>query len=215
MIHLLHAALAATVCLAPSPTVTPNASTSSASVVTDTAYQRLFDGGITMDDFLAAAKARREQWLRNYEQSAVPDAVLATARSAPGPWRLLVVAVDGCSDSVNTVPYIARLAQRLVGVELRIVNSDVGRAVMNAHRTPDGRGATPTVILLDANYEERGCWIERPSELRSWMLDNRAKVKESELFDHKMAWYEADKGGTTIAEIAAMIESAGRGEKRC
>ena len=215
MIELLHAALAATVCLAPSPTVTPNASTSSATVVTDSAYQRLFDGGVTMDVFLAAAKARREQWLRIYEQAAVPDAVLTTARSAIGPWRLLVVAVDGCSDSVHTVPYIARLAQRLVGVEVRIVNSDVGRSVMNAHRTPDGRGATPTVILLDANYEERGCWIERPSELRVWMLDNRAKVKDSELFEHKMKWYDEDKGGRTMAEIAAMIEAAGRGEKRC
>ena len=215
MIGLLHAAIAATACLAPSPTVTPNDATSSASVVTDSAYQRLFDGGMTMDAFLAAAKARREQWLRNYELAEVPDAVLATARSAPGPWRLLVVAVDGCSDSVNTVPFIARLAQRLVGVELRIVNSDVGRAVMNAHRTPDGRGATPTVILLDANYEERGCWIERPSELRSWMLDNTGKVKDSELFEHKMKWYDEDKGGRTMAEIAAMIEAAGRGEKRC
>ena len=215
MIELLHAVVAAAVCLAPLPSAEPNAVVRLASVTGDTAYQRLFDGGVTMDVFLAAATARREQWLRIYEQVAVPDAVLTTARSVIGPWRLLVVAVDGCSDSVNTVPYIARLAQRLVGVEVRIVNSDVGRAVMNAHRTPDGRGATPKVILLDANYEERGCWIERPSELRNWMLDNTGKVKDSDLFAHRMKWYDEDKGGKTMAEIAAMIDAAGRGEKRC
>lgn len=26
--------------------------------------------------------------------------------------------------------------------------------------------AATAVILLDANYRERGCWIERPTELR-------------------------------------------------
>ena len=214
MMPLLQAALTAAVCFS-SSSVEPNEPHAATVAVTDTAYQRLFESGLTMEDFLASAKGRREQWLRNVGQAAVPDAVLATARSAPGPWRLLVVAVDGCSDSVNTVPYIAKLAQMLIGVELRIINSDVGRAIMNAHRTPDGRGATPTVILLDSSFEERGCWIERPSVLRTWMADNKGKVKDSDLFDHKMSWYDEDKGGQTIAEVAAMIEAAGRGEKRC
>lgn len=183
--------------------------------VVDSTYQRLFDKGVTMAEFLAAAKARREQWLRHYADAVVPD-VLVTRGGAPsGPWKLLVVAVDGCSDSVNTIPYVARLAEKLPGVELRIVGSDVGRWVMDSHRTPDGRGATPTVILLDANHEERGCWIERPAELREWMLDHKGKVKDSELLERKMAWYAADKGEKTMAEIVAMLEAAGRGERVC
>ncbi|MEO6444886.1 MAG: thioredoxin family protein [Gemmatimonadaceae bacterium] len=215
MIVLAHALLAATLCVA-SPDRAPSPGDARIGVsASDTSYQRLFSEGVTMEAFLDAAKARRAQWLRNYERAAVPDAVVARARSAPGPWHLLVVAVDGCSDSVNTVPYIARLTQKLVGVDVRIVNSDVGRAVMNAHRTPDGRGATPTVILLDANFAERGCWIERPSELQGWIMDNKGKLKDSELFDHKMAWYDEEQGGKTIGEIATMIEAAGRGETYC
>jgi hypothetical protein len=183
--------------------------------IPDSVYRRLFESGRTMTQFLDAAKARKEQWAKNYTRGVVPDAVLTRARSVPGPWKLLVVAVDGCSDAVNTVPYIARLVEQLMGMEMRIVDSNVGRAVMDAHHTPDGRGATPTVVLLDSNYQERGCWVERPAELRDWMLDNKGKVKDNELFEHKMAWYDENAGAKTLIDIAAMLESAGQGEVKC
>ncbi len=184
-------------------------------MIPDSTYRRLFDEGRTMSQFLDAAKARKEQWAKNYARGVVADAVLARARSAPGPWKLLVVAVDGCSDSVNTVPYIARLVEQMMGMEMRIVDNNVGRIVMDAHHTPDGRGATPTVILLDSNYQERGCWVERPEELRDWMIDNKGKLKDSELFEHKMAWYDEDVGAKTLVDIAAMLEAAGKGEMKC
>jgi hypothetical protein len=224
VITLVHAALAATACLAPAPAVPVAAATpgtpaahaaDSRNAIPDSTYQRLFDGGVTMDAFLASAKARKEQWAANYARGVVADAVLTRARSAPGPWKLLVVAVDGCSDSVNTIPYVARLAEQVMGVELRIIDSKAGREVMDAHRTPDGRGATPTVILLDANYRERGCWIERPTELRDWILENKGKLKDSEIFERKMSWYDEDVGAKTLVDIAAMFEAAGKGEVKC
>jgi len=218
VLSLVHAALAATACVA-SPAA-PRASAAArapivSAAIPDTTYRRLFESGVTMDAFLASAKQRKEQWASNYGRGAVADAVLTAARSAPGPWKLLVVAVDGCSDSVNTVPYIARLTEQVMGIEMRIIDSNVGRVVMDAHRTPDGRGATPTVILLDASYTERGCFIERPAELRDWILGNKGKQADKDIFDHKMAWYDKDAGQQTVAEVAEMIAAAGRGEVKC
>lgn len=220
MIALVHAALAATICAAApvasgGTTIAAVAVPAAAAAIPDSTYRRLFDGGVTMDAFLAKARARKEQWASNYARGAVADAVLARARSAPGPWKLLVVAVDGCSDSVNTVPYIARLTEQVMGLELRIIDNGVGRIVTDAHRTPDGRGATPTVILLDANYRERGCWIERPTELRDWILANKGTLADNAVLDRKMKWYEDDKGAKTLIDIAAMIEAAGKGEVKC
>lgn len=221
MIPVVPALLAAAACLAPAtPAAQPSAAHTAVAPVDvasipDSTYRRLFEAGVTMEAFLATAKQRKEQWASNYGRGAVADAVLTTARTAPGPWKLLVVAVDGCSDSVNTVPYIARLTEQVMGIELRIIDSNVGRVVMDAHRTPDGRGATPTVILLDASYTERGCFIERPAELRDWILGNKGKQGDKDIFDHKMAWYDKDAGQQTIAEIAEMIAAAGRGQVKC
>ncbi|MBC7897071.1 MAG: thioredoxin family protein [Cytophagaceae bacterium] len=180
-----------------------------APVTSDSTYRALFDGGKTFADFLAAAEKRKEQWEKNYRIAAVPDALLARARAAAGPWKFLVVAVDGCSDSVNTIPFLAKLSEMVMGVELRIIGSDVGRAIMDAHKTPDGRAATPTVLLLDASYAEKGCWIERPAELQQWM------TKGGGNFEGKMKWYDDDKGMKTLEDIVAVMERASKGEQAC
>lgn len=214
MIALAAVALTAALCITEAPAAAPP--DRPAAAARDSAdYRRLFEGGNTMEQFLAAARARREQWHRNYESATVPDALVVSATASPGGWKLLVVAVDGCSDSVNTIPYVARLVEKLPGVEMRIVGSDAGRAVMESHRTPDGRGATPTVILLDAAFRERGCWIERPAELRDWILENRGKLKDNEIFERKMKWYDDDRGQSTMREVAAMMTAAAEGKGRC
>ena len=201
---------AALVCQSPEPAGAPDAS-----VMPDSTHRQLFEAGRSFAEFMAKAERRKEQWDRNFREAVVPDALLARARAAAGPWKFLVVAVDGCSDSVNTIPYLAKLVQQLMGAELRIVGSDVGRAVMDAHKTPDGRGATPTVVLLDATYAERGCWVERPSVLQQWIADQKGKAKDDEIFERKMKWYDDDKGLKTLEELVEMMERAGRGERAC
>lgn len=184
-------------------------------VVPDSALERTYSSGVTFATFLENARQRAQQWRSNYEKAVVPDALLARARTLNGPWKLLVVAVDGCSDSVSTVPYVARLVEQLEGVELRIVDNEVGKAIMESHKTPDGRAATPTILLLDANYAERGCFIERPGELRGWLSGEKARSGDSGLFEGKMKWYEDDKGLHTMEEIVAAMEAAVRGESIC
>lgn len=175
--------------------------------------ETLFRSGRPFAEFLEAAEARRELWLKNWERSAVPEALIERAR-ATGTWHILVVAEDRCSDSASTLPYLARLVESAPNLELRIVNSTAGRALMEAHRTPDGRAATPTFILLDPAFEKRGCWVERPSELQSWWIENAAMSNE-ERVRQKMEWYEADRGQSTVVEVVEMIERAAAGHLAC
>jgi hypothetical protein len=180
-------------------------------MATDT-LQAIFEAGVPFATFLANAQNRKEQWVTNYAGTASIDATLvARAAAVTGKWKLLVVSVDSCSDSVNTVPHIARLMDQLPNVEMRLVTPDQGRAVMEAHKTPDGRAATPTVVLLDENWQERGCFIERPPVLREHLDSLPSNGK----FQGKMAWYEQDAGRATVMEIVTMLEAAGRGEVQC
>jgi hypothetical protein len=119
--------------------------------------RELYASGATFAGFLAAASQRRDQWESNYARGSAIDATLvARARAVRGPWRLLVVAVDSCSDSVSTIPYLARLVEAVDGLEMRIVLPAAGKGVQEAHRTPDGRAATPTVVLLDGEWNTAG-----------------------------------------------------------
>jgi hypothetical protein len=123
------------------------------------------------------------------------------------------VAVDACSDSVSTIPYLAELVARVEGLDMRIVDATVGREIMESHRTPDGRPATPTVLLLDADWDEAGCFIERPPALQTWLLEEA--FDNDEFFAAKMGWYEEDGGRDTVEAFVEMLEAAAHGETIC
>jgi hypothetical protein len=184
-------------------------------VPADTMLAALYAGGQDFESFLGEARARRAMWLQHWAQSAVPADVLARAQAIPGRWRLLVVAVDSCSDSVNTIPFLARLVSLVPSLEMRVVLPGLGKPVMEAHRTPDDRPATPTVVVLDAEGRDVGCWVERPQALQEMALKARAAGTSGAFLRDKQQWYDADAGSSTVREVVEVLEAAAAGAPRC
>ena len=195
----------------------PTAAAASAAPAADTALARMWRQAQTWAAFEAAIDARVELWRRNIRLAAVPDALLARARGV-GSWKLLVVADDDCSDSVNVLPYIAKLAELAPNLEIRIVPDGLGTSVKQAHRAPDGRPAIPTLVVLDAAFNDRGCWVERPAQLQHWFIQ-----RGDSLLDHdtdtyrreKQGFYDFDRGLSTLEEVVGVIEAAAAGTPRC
>jgi hypothetical protein len=177
--------------------------------------RELYNAGVAFDAFLGAAVARKELWHENWGLADVPADLLARARAIRGRFHLLVVAIDACSDSVNSIPVIAKLIEQIGAIDMRIVDSTRGRAIMESHRTPDDRAATPTIVLLDADYREAGCWIERPAKLIEWYEAKRGTVPQTQLTEQKMAWYRRDGGREILQEIIGMVEAASAGGRVC
>ena len=167
----------------------------------------MYSLGTTWDQYLAGTKAQREIWLKNAAREVAPALVDRFRRAGDG-LRLLVVTADWCGDSVNSVPYIARLASR-AGVELRVVDFKTGKAIMDAHRTPDGRASTPTVVLLRGN-EEAGVWVERPAALQWWYLGMTGQISDEERLERKMSWYEWNRGADALTEIVMLAEQTAK-----
>jgi hypothetical protein len=172
----------------------------------DIDYAGLYAKGVTFAEFLENARARRDQWRAHYNDATVTPDLITRMRALPGKRRLLVVAEDWCADSVNTIPYIVRLVdgapERL---ELRLIDSERGKAVMEAHRTPDGRAATPVVVVLAEDGRVLGAWTERPSSTQTWFLEKQKTTMQKPLHDELKDWYAKDAGKTTVAEIAEIV----------
>jgi len=208
----------ARVCLASEASVTSAAPMVGAPAIaeaTDSSLAALYDSGVDYATFLGATAARRAQWLANSGAAQIPADVLATARGLMGRWRLLVVAVDSCSDSVNTIPYLAALVAQVPALEMRVVLPGPGKAVMEGHRTPDGRPATPTVVVLDAAGREVGCWVERPALLQAQAVAARTAGTYDAFQSGKQGWYDADVGRSTVREVVAVLAAAAAGTPRC
>jgi hypothetical protein len=183
----------------------------------DDRLRQTFEKGQTWDVFLGTvpANARKLLWDRNWATGTVPAELLARARATGGPWKILAITDPACSDSVNTVPYLAHLASVLAEVEMRVVNAIVGRPWMEAHRSPDGRASTPTVLLLDDEFRIRGCWIEQPVGLQGFWLDVVARGTQTREVGRKLAWYEEDAGVSTLREFVEVMEAANSGSPLC
>ena len=113
------------------------------------------------------------------------------------------------------MPYLVRLSEQVPGLEIRIANSKDGRWLMERHRTPDGRAATPTIVLLDSEGQERGCFVERPAKLRDWVSENKPKLPDEDFQTAKMSWYREDRGRETVREVVELLEAAGKGPTSC
>ena len=120
--------------------------------------------------------------------------------------RLLIVAEDWCGDSANTLPYLAKLAESAPDVlDLRIVGPSIGRPVMEEHKTPDGRAATPTVVVLDESGALIAAWVERPSALQKRYIEQQDVLGRTELLDQKYKRYPERSGQSAIREIVELL----------
>ncbi len=184
-------------------------------VQADSLLRSLFERGQTFAEFVEKASARREGWLRLQRDAVVSAALLERARAVGGTWQLLVVARDGCGDSMNSVPYAARLADSVPGLSLRIVTPNIGEAAQANHRTLDGRTATPTFILLDAAGDDVGCLVELPAPIRQWNHKNRSVLSSDSLHTYRDTFYAKDRGASVSLELVELLESAKAGTPRC
>ncbi len=167
----------------------------------------MYSRGVTWDQFLASTRVQRETWLKNSERAVAPGLVERFRRAGDG-LRLLVITADWCPDSLHSVPYLARLASG-AGVDMRLVDFKTGKAIMDAHRTPDGRASTPTVILLRGD-QEVAAWVERPASLQWWYLGMADAISEEELLERKMSWYDWNRGSDALTEIVVLAEKTAK-----
>jgi len=165
----------------------------------------MFDRGMTFETFLSEAKAQRDAWVQNTGRANPSTDMVDRLKRAGTDLKILVIAEPACTDSVNSLPYLAKLAS-LAGVDLRIVYKAVGQPIMEQHRTPDGRAATPTVVLLRGG-KDVAAWIERPTELQTWFLGPGAKLSQQERSARKLAWYDWDRGDSSLEEILRLAET--------
>jgi hypothetical protein len=169
-------------------------------------YAALWGEATPFHEFLENVRARREQWQTRFSNAAIDAAALTDARGLPGRRRILAIAEDRCSDSAWALPYIAKLSAAVPDkLELKVIPRATGRRVQSAHLTPDGRLATPTIVILDERNRFVGAWVERPSGLQKWFIENKPILSSDELHAEMDAWYAADAGRSTLREILAIL----------
>ena len=162
---------------------------------------------MALEEFIEQAEENQELWRSVHARARVPAEVAARLGGLPAKRHLLVLLEDWCGDAVNTVPAVARLAEDLPGLELRVLRRDEHPELMDAHLSGTSR-AIPVIIALDEHFRELGWWGTRPRELQAWFTSPEAQAMEkTDRYREMRRWYARDGGRSTLEEIAALLEA--------
>ncbi|HUX21812.1 MAG TPA: thioredoxin family protein [Spirochaetia bacterium] len=125
----------------------------------------VFNTGSTWENYLSQMKDYGATSARLYDEATIPSDIIdgfAELVSRHG-GRLSVSAMteDWCGDSAVTLPYIARLAASVPGMELRVLIG-MQHPELKAAYEGDGMESIPLLSLFDKDWKEIGRWMERP-----------------------------------------------------
>ncbi len=178
-------------------------------------FESLYDHGMEYETYIA--DLQNEKWRNLYENSEpIREDLLAGIQVVPGSWKLLVFNEGESVDAVHTISQVARLANRVESLELRVSgDSEQTENIADRYRTYDGRSAYPVILLLDGNYREVGCWVERPAELQRSLSDRFEQQEDEEVGDFLADWYRQNRGVRTMDEIIRIVRAANAGEGIC
>ncbi len=142
------------------------------------------------------------------ERAVVPADLLARVEALGGQWHLLVISEDWCIDSQSVLPVVSALADAARNLDLRQHSRDAEPELMDAHLSNGTARAIPVVIVLDADFQERGWWGSRPKALQSRVAAEWKQLEKPERNKEIRRWYAMDKGRTTLEEIVTLLERA-------
>ena len=111
---------------------------------------------------------------------------------------------------MNTVPVVARLAERCANLDLRVLGRDANPDLMDAHLTGSSR-SIPVIIVLDEAFVERVWWGPRPTVLQRWVSGQGQLLEKTTRYREARTWYARDRGRTTLEEVVSMLERAAAG----
>ena len=168
-------------------------------------FQALWAEAVPWPVFLRPEMEQPGLWQGIYQRALIPGWALEQFLRGPAR-RFLVLAADWCGDAANTVPVLARLADLIPGMELRILERDRYPDVMNRYLT-NGTRSIPMVIALDPEFGELGHWGPRPVVLQEWMLAHKKTMPTPQRYIYARGWYARDKGESTLRELLTAIGS--------
>lgn len=182
--------------------------------MSDFDYESYWNKAFGWSDYLEnEIREHRGLWKAVWERARVPAWAMEEGGGVAGEWKLLVISEDWCGDASNTVPVVARLAEALPSVDLRVVKRDENLELMDRHLTGGSR-SIPLVIVLRPDFTVAGQWGPRPSELQAWVLSekNAAERPVGDIYRDVRTWYARDRGESTLREVLAVMsgESARR-----
>ena len=171
----------------------------------------LADGRTTGDDqsvekvsFALLNRKRIERILKTF----IPETAAAKSISEIANARTWYVLTEGwCGDAAQSVPVIEQLASLNPLIETRYLLRDQNLELMDQYLTNGSRSIPKVISVHNDTDTVLWSWGPRPQAAQALFADLKAKdTPKEEILEAIQRWYNADKGNSIAAEIAAFTK---------
>lgn len=160
-----------------------------------------FATGMSWRDYLAQMGDYSARTAENYQKCSLTDDERQFFGQLHQPRYGLMIAENWCGDVHRNSPMLARIAETMPNLELRVFfrdkNLDLTDCFLN-----NGYRSIPIMVYFDENWNEIGRWIERPA---------RATVKSATVRALTVDAAPADQREAAIAEFRKQMNEAYEG----
>lgn len=171
--------------------------------------KRRFEEAPTFLEFLDTIDESLPPWRVFFERARVENEIIEKAGKLEEDWHLLALCEGWCGDGANVLPYLAKLAEAVPNLHLRVLSRDENADLMDEHLT-NGNRSIPVVMILDGNFREVAWWGPRPAPLQEYFEKEIRPLPMEDRYPRLRAWYARDRGRTTLQEILDRIPELGR-----
>lgn len=138
-----------------------------------------FPAGLLWPAYMETVKANREAHINNYEDfelSADDKAFFEKAVKKAGGLKVVVLTEDWCPDCHRNAPVMAKMADSVSGIELRVFPRDANLDIMDRYLKEGEFRSIPTGVWADAELGYLIHWIERSDKANADMVGVTEKV---------------------------------------
>jgi hypothetical protein len=127
-----------------------------------------FESGLTYDAYKTQMTRNREQVEQNEKDVQLNSEDVQAFRDLPQSINVMALAEDWCGDVVANLPILGKLEQASNGklnVRIHLRDQEPGTQIMDQYLNKGQFKSIPTFVFLDAGFNDRGVWIERPDSV--------------------------------------------------
>jgi len=138
-----------------------------------------FGTGLLWPDYVETMKVNKEAHIKNYEEFEVPAedrAFFERAADKASGLKVVLLTEDWCPDCYRNAPIVAKLADSVEGVEMRVFPRDANLDVMDRYLKNGEFRSIPTAVWTDGEMGYLAHWIERSGKANADMEIIRERV---------------------------------------
>lgn len=136
-----------------------------------------FRSGLTIQEFIDRMEVNKEKFVENMEAFTLSfdDRQFFNDSSI----SIAAFGEDWCTDVIQFLPVVAKIAEEVPSVSLRVYERDENMELMQPYLKEGKYASIPVFVVYDAEWNELGHFIERPGAVTKIMAEETRRFAQA------------------------------------